>query len=37
MFRKGETVLGWGYVVASVAGGLVFAWVGERVSAALSA
>jgi len=37
LLRRGETVLGWGYVVASVVGGLVFAWAGERVSAALTA
>jgi CrcB protein len=36
LFRRGETLLAWGYVLASVAGGLVLAWAGERVSAALS-
>jgi len=36
LLRRGETLLAWGYVLASVAGGLVLAWAGERVSAALS-
>lgn len=37
LFRRGETVLAWGYVLASVAGGLILAWVGGRISAAISA
>lgn len=37
LFRRGETVLAWSYVLASVAGGLILAWVGERISATLSA
>ena len=37
LFRKGETVLAWGYVLASVAGGLILAWTGERIASALSA
>jgi hypothetical protein len=36
LFRRGETLLAWGYVLASVAGGLVLAWAGERISAAFS-
>jgi len=36
LFRRGETVLAWSYVLASVAGGLVLAWVGERISTAVS-
>lgn len=37
LIRKGETLLAFGYVVASVVGGLILAWMGERISAALSA
>jgi CrcB protein len=31
LFRRGETVLAWGYIIASVAGGLVLAWAGFKV------
>jgi len=37
LFKKGETMLAWTYVLASVAGGLILAWMGERISSALSA
>ncbi|NDC80127.1 MAG: fluoride efflux transporter CrcB [Verrucomicrobia bacterium] len=37
LFRRGELILAWIYVLASVAGGLILAWVGERISAAISA
>jgi CrcB protein len=36
LFRRGETFLAWGYILASIAGGLVLAWAGERISVALS-
>jgi CrcB protein len=31
LFRRGETVLACGYILASVAGGLVLAWAGFKV------
>jgi CrcB protein len=37
LFRRGESLLAWSYVLASVAGGLILAWTGERIAAALSA
>ena len=37
LFRRGETLLAAGYIVASVAGGLILAWVGERISASFTA
>jgi len=36
LLRKGETALAWGYILASVAGGLILAWAGERIASALS-
>ena len=31
LFKRGEGVMAWSYVAASVAGGLVLAWLGERI------
>jgi fluoride exporter len=36
LFRRGETFLAWGYILASIAGGLVLAWAGERISVTIS-
>ena len=36
LFRRGETFLAWCYILASIAGGLVLAWAGERISTAFS-
>jgi len=36
LFRRGESLLAWVYILISVGGGLVLAWAGERISAALS-
>lgn len=37
LMRRGETVLAGTYVLTSVVGGLILAWAGDRISAALSA
>jgi len=37
LYRRGELWLAAGYVGASVVGGLILAWMGERISAALTA
>ena len=31
LFKRGEGVIAWSYIVASVGGGLVLAWLGERI------
>lgn len=31
LFKRGEVAMAWMYVLASVAGGLAFAWLGERI------
>jgi len=36
LFRRGESLLAWSYILASVAGGLILAWTGERIASALS-
>jgi len=36
LFRRGESLLAWVYILISVGGGLVLAWAGERISVALS-
>lgn len=36
LFRKGDDLIAWGYIVASVAGGLLLAWVGLQVATRLS-
>lgn len=33
LFRRGETGMAWAYISASVAGGLLLAWAGEKFSA----
>ena len=35
LFRRGESLLAGTYIIASVAGGLILAWVGERIASAL--
>jgi CrcB protein len=32
LFRRGESLLAWGYILASVAGGLLLAWLGMKIS-----
>ena len=31
LFKRGESLMAWNYVLASVAGGLVLVWLGERI------
>lgn len=31
LFKRGEGLMAWAYILASVAGGLLLAWVGERI------
>jgi CrcB protein len=31
LLKRGESVMAWSYITASVAGGLMFAWLGERI------
>ena len=31
LFKRGETVMAWAYISASVVGGLLLAWLGERI------
>ncbi len=35
LFRRGESLLAGTYIIASVAGGLILAWIGERIASAL--
>jgi CrcB protein len=31
LFKRGESLMAWIYILASVTGGLVLAWLGERI------
>ncbi|MEY2851376.1 MAG: putative fluoride ion transporter CrcB [Verrucomicrobiota bacterium] len=31
MFKRGESLMAWSYVMASVAGGIILAWLGEKI------
>ena len=31
LFKRGESLMAWSYILASVTGGLVLAWLGERI------
>ena len=31
LFKRGEGLMAWGYIFASVGGGLLLAWIGERI------
>jgi len=31
LWKRGESVMAWSYIITSVTGGLMFAWLGERI------
>jgi CrcB protein len=31
LFKRGESLMAWSYVMASVAGGVILAWLGEKI------